>query len=159
MIGKSLDPDAELVRELYRPLCRFAAAIGLPGLEPDDLVQEALEHALRIGSLCELDDPLPYLRRAMLNLASNARRSSCRRWRALTRLTRAAEPTLAIYPSDLAMLDAMTPDVRAVLYLAEVEQWTYAEIGDLVGCTEEAARTRSARGRRAMRAVMEADDA
>ena len=81
IVGKAPELDAALVRELYRPLCRFAAAIGWPAIEPDDLVQEALEHALRLGPLHELQNPLSYLCRAMVNITSNPRRSAGRRWR------------------------------------------------------------------------------
>ncbi len=152
------DSDAELVRGLYTSLRRFAAVVGFPAVEPDDLVQQALERVLRRGRLCDLDDPMSYLRRTMLNLAANARRSNGRHRRALTRLTRAAEPAPTSYPSDLAELQAISPDARAVLYLAVIEQWTYAEIGDLLGCTEDAARTRAVRARRQLRSRVEGED-
>lgn len=151
--------DAQLVRDLYQPLRRFAAVVGSADVEPDDLVQEALTRALVLRPLSELDDPLPYLRRVILNLASNARRSSGRRDRALSRLGAGCEPAVASYPSDLAMLNDLSPDTRTILYLAEVEGWKYAEIGELIGCSEETARARSARARRALRAVLEANDA
>jgi DNA-directed RNA polymerase specialized sigma24 family protein len=139
-------------------LRRFAAVVAAPDVEPDDLVQDALERALRLRPLCELDDPLSYLRRAMVNLAANDRRSFGRRRRALTLLMRQAEPDLASYPSDLAVLGVLAPETRAVLYLAEVENWTYAEIGAQLGCTEAAARTRAARGRRVLRSQMGTGD-
>jgi DNA-directed RNA polymerase specialized sigma24 family protein len=156
--GEAQDADAAFVRDFYRTLRRFAAVVGWPVIEPDDLVQEALERALRLGPLQDLDDPLSYLRRAMVNLASNARRSSGRRQRAFARLSRAAEPAPASYPSDLAILRAVSTNERTVLYLADVEQWSYAEIATLLGCSEGAARTRAARGRRALRAALEAVD-
>jgi DNA-directed RNA polymerase specialized sigma24 family protein len=49
-------------------------------------------------------------------------------------------------------------ETRALLYLAVVERWTYAEIGGLLGCTEEAARTRAARARRQLRMRLENED-
>jgi RNA polymerase sigma-70 factor (ECF subfamily) len=154
-----VDADAVIVRELYPRLRRFAAVVGFPVVEPDDLVQEVLERTLRVSPLHVLEDPFSYLRRAIVNRAANARRSTRRQGRAFARLTRSAEPTVESYPSDLAMLAAIAPDVRAVLYLAEVEGRPYAEIGDLLGCSETAARTRAARGRRALRSVLEAGDA
>ena len=51
--------------------------------EPDDLVQEALVSTLRKGSISDLDDPLAYLRKTIVNLASNQRRSLGRRRKAL----------------------------------------------------------------------------
>jgi DNA-directed RNA polymerase specialized sigma24 family protein len=43
------DPDARLVREIYVALRRFASVVAPPGIDPDDLVQEALARRLRIG--------------------------------------------------------------------------------------------------------------
>ncbi len=57
------------------------------------------------------------------------------------------------YPSDLALLRAVSPDVRAVLYLADIEHWSYTEIGALLGCSDQAARARAVRGRRALRSA------
>jgi RNA polymerase sigma-70 factor (ECF subfamily) len=153
-----MDPDVELLSELYGPLRRFAAVVAPADTEPDDLVQEALERALRIRPLHEFEDALTYLRRAMFNIASNVRRSSLRQQRAFARLTRSAEPAPATYPSDLALLQELRADVRAVLYLAEVEGWAYAAIGELLGCSEGAARARATRGRRALRSVLETPD-
>ncbi len=152
------DSDAELVRGLYTSMRKFAAVVGFPVIEPDDLVQQALERALQIGPLRDLEDPLSYLRRTMLNLAANERRSDGRRRRALSRLTRSAEPEPSSYPSDVAELQSISAEARAVLYLAVIEGWTYAEIGTLVGCTEEAARTRAVRARRQLRSMVEDED-
>jgi RNA polymerase sigma factor (sigma-70 family) len=152
------DSDAELVRGIYVSLRKFAAVVGFPAIEPDDLVQQALERALHLGPLRDLDDPMSYLRRTMLNLAANERRATGRRRRALTRLTRSADPEPTTYPSDLAELHEISPEARAVLYLAVIERWTYAEIGALVGCTEEAARTRAVRARRQLRTMVEDED-
>jgi RNA polymerase sigma factor (sigma-70 family) len=157
-VDPNSDADYRLVCELYGSLRRFAAVVAPPTLEPDDLVQEALVRALRLRRLQDLDNAGAYLRRTMLNIASNSRRSSTRQRRAMARLTRGAEPAADTYPSDIRVLCALTPDVRAVLYLAEIEGWTYAEIADLLGCSEVAARTRAVRGRRALRSVLESGD-
>jgi RNA polymerase sigma-70 factor (ECF subfamily) len=143
---------------MYVHLRRFAAVVAPPSMEPDDLLQEAFARALRVRPLEEFDDVASYLGRTMLNLASNARRSAGRRYRALVRLRPVEDASAPSYPSDLAVLDALRPDVRAVLYLAEVESWTYAEIGAFIGCSETAARTRASRGRKALRALLESDD-
>jgi RNA polymerase sigma factor (sigma-70 family) len=157
-VSGEADSDAALIRELYAGLRKFAAVVGFRAVEPDDLVQEALERVLRIGPLRDLDDPMSYLRRTMLNIVSNERRSTGRQRRALTRLMRASEPEPLSYPSDLAELQAVPAETRALLYLAVVERWTYAEIGGLLGCTEEAARTRAARARRQLRMRLENED-
>jgi DNA-directed RNA polymerase specialized sigma24 family protein len=82
----------------------------------------------------------------------NERRSAARHRRAVGRLgAHASDPVVPSYPSDVDDLFRLAPDVRAVLFLAEVEGHSYARIGDLLACTEEAARARAARGRRRLR--------
>jgi RNA polymerase sigma factor (sigma-70 family) len=132
---------------------------GSAGDDPDDLVQEAVARTLRaLGrqglSLGELDNPGAYLRRAIVNVASNRRRSLARLRVAMSRVGRSDEVSLPEYSSDLADLLRIDPRTRAVLYLVEVEDLTYAEAGALLDLTEEAARTRAARARRRLRAEL-----
>jgi RNA polymerase sigma factor (sigma-70 family) len=117
-------------------------------MDPDDLLQEAVARVLRRRRLADLDQPDAYLRRTMVNLASNERRSFARERRALARLGASAETGGDSYPSDINELLTLPPRERAALYLAEVEGYRYAEIGDLLGCSEAAARKRAMRARR-----------
>ena len=81
------------LRTLYGPLRRFAAVIGRWDVEPDDLVQEAYARVLRRREI-EIEDLGPYLRRTIVNLATDERRraaeearrscSNCDRRRAAT---------------------------------------------------------------------------
>lgn len=143
--------DESLVREQYPALRRFAAAAAPWGVDPDDLLQEALVRALARGSLSSLDHPAAYLRSVMVNLAVNHVRHGQVKRRALATLA-ASEPGSSSdsYPSDLAWLGELSPRARAVLYLAEVEGYRYREIGRLMGCTAVAARMAAMRGRRAL---------
>jgi RNA polymerase sigma-70 factor (ECF subfamily) len=143
-----LDEESRLFAELYGPLRRFAAVVGPAEVDPDDLLQEAVARVLRRGHLTDLDQPAAYLRKTMLNLASNSRRKFARERRALVRLGPASLPTSDVYPSDLDELRSLSPRERAVLYLSEVEGYRYAEVGDLLGCTEAAARKQAMRARR-----------
>jgi DNA-directed RNA polymerase specialized sigma24 family protein len=148
--------DARIFSELYPSLRRFAAVVGPIEVDPDDLLQEAIARRLRRGLLCDLDDPGAYLRRAMVNLAANQRRHFAVRRRALARLA-ASGPDRGLgddYPSDIADLLRLPAAQRAVLYLSEVEGLRYAEIGDLLGCTEAAARKRAMKGRRRLHAAL-----
>lgn len=148
------DPDAETFAELYPSLRRFAGVAGPTDVDPDDLVQEAVSRALRARPLSEMDDPGAYLRRTILNLAKNRRRSLARGRIARNRL--AARPDVQPeYGSDLADLGRLEPDDRALLFLVEVEGWTYAAAGAQLQITEEAARTRASRARRRLRTELE----
>jgi RNA polymerase sigma factor (sigma-70 family) len=153
---RRVDGDDELFAGLYPSLRRFAAVADAEG-DPDDLVQEAVARTLRRHPLSELDNPGAYLRRTILNLASNRRRGLAR-WRAaVSRLGPVNDDVTAEYDSDLADLLHLSPDDRALLFLVAVEDCTYAEAADFLGITEAAARTRASRARRHLRAELEGE--
>ncbi|HZP29695.1 MAG TPA: sigma-70 family RNA polymerase sigma factor [Acidimicrobiia bacterium] len=143
--------------ELYPGLRRFAAVVRPSGVDPDDLVQEALTRLLTTRPLSECDDPGAYLRTAIVRIASNHRRSLARRRVALSRM---GDPELdePSYPSDLDELRHLSPDDRALLYLVVVEQRAHADVGRLLGCTEAAARRRFSRALRRLRTTIEETD-
>jgi len=145
-----MDTEARRALEAeYASLRRFAAVVGSADTDPDDLVHDAFVRVLKRG-IDRIDDLHAYLRRTVLNIAANDRRRHARRRRAMAR-THVEEGVAAAYFSDAADLLRLPPEVRAVLWLAEVERWPYADIGLLLGCTEEAARARASRGRRQLR--------
>lgn len=149
-----LDEESRLFAELYDRLRRFASVVGPREVDPDDLVQEAVTRVLRRRRLTELDEPGAYLRRTILNLAANERRRFATRRKAFVRLRPETESVGELYPSDLSDLLRLAPHERAVLYLSEVEGYRYAEIGDMLGCSEAAARKRAMRGRRRLIAAL-----
>ena len=72
-------PDAlEALRAEYEPLRRFAAVIGRWDVDPDDLVQEAYAKVLA-SSPAQIRELGPYLRRTIVNLATDERRRSAER--------------------------------------------------------------------------------
>ena len=148
--------DGEVFATVHGPLRRFAAVVRPPDVDVDDLVQEAVTRALRVGALADLDDPLVYLRRVVFRLVSNERRSFARRRDLDDRLgagAGSAGPRSAVdaYPSDLADLVALPPDQRAVLYLHVVERASHDEIASMLAITPEASRARLSRGLKALR--------
>jgi RNA polymerase sigma factor (sigma-70 family) len=145
--------DGVLFVQLYPSLRRFAAAVRPDGVDPDDLVQEALARTLAIRPISECDDPGAYLRRTIVRIASNHRRSFGRRDRALTRSYTSGIDTDA-YPSDLADLRRLPPYDRAVLYLSIVERWSAREIAIVLHSSEQAVRARSSRSLRKLRSEL-----
>jgi RNA polymerase sigma-70 factor (ECF subfamily) len=149
--------DDALFEALYPSLRRFAAVTGPAEVDPDDLVQEAVARTLRRHALTELDDAGAYLRRVIVNLASNQRRGMAR-WRAvLPRIGRDDDGAVPEYASDLADLLRLPPQTRALLYLVEVDGRSYAEAAAVVGLSEEAARARASRARRQLRTDLEGE--
>jgi len=146
--------ESRIFAHCYPPLRRFAAAVGPSECDPDDLLQEAVARVLRHHRLDELDEPMAYLRRTVLNLASNERRRFAIRRRALRRLAPDGPDRTDDYPSDLGDLDDLSAAERAVLYLSEVEGYRFAEIGRMLGCSEVAARKRAMNGRRRLYATL-----
>jgi RNA polymerase sigma-70 factor (ECF subfamily) len=147
--------DASVFAALYSSLRAFAAVTGSVDVEPDDLVQEAVARTLRQHRLVDLDDPGAYLRRVIVNLASNRRRSMARFRIAIARLDRVDEGRDEQYATDLEDLLRLAPDARALLFMVEVEGHSYAEAASVLGISEEAARTRASRARRQLRAGIE----
>ncbi len=134
---------------LYPSLCRFAAAVRPVGVDPEDLVQEALARTLAVRSLSSVDDPEAYLRTAMIHIAANLSRGAKRSHARLLRQG-AANAAVDSYPSDLDDLLRVEPRARAVLYLTIVEREPYRTAAALVGCSEPAARALASRALRAL---------
>lgn len=147
------ETERELITSLYPSLRRMAAVAGSFDVEPDDLVQEALARVLRKGPISDLDNPLAFLRKTILNLASNQRRSLGRKRTALGRLS-VEEGWSPSYPADIEAILDLPPRQRAILYLVEVEDVPYAEAAEQLGMTTVAARAMANRARRRARAAL-----
>jgi RNA polymerase sigma-70 factor (ECF subfamily) len=152
-IGRAEQQEWQVVEDEYASLHRFAAVIAPWDLEADDLLHDALVAVLSRRSLSDLDHPVAYLRRVMVNLAAgHSRRSVTRRWafRRLAGGTGGSE--IPAYLSDMADLERLSPKERAVLYLSEIEGYRYREISRMLDCTEAAVRKRASRARTRLRA-------
>lgn len=152
------DRERQLIHDLYPSLRRFAAVVGPVEVEPDDLVQEALFRAMRRGSLTDLTHPNAFLKRCIVNLSKDHLRTLVRRRRALVALAATSEAFVEAYPSDVIELMELSPQTRAVLYLREIEGRSFGEIGDIVGCTEKAARNCASRGRKRLRRILSEEE-
>ncbi len=142
--------DSALIRDLYPKLRRFAAVVGPGMVDPDDLVQEALLKTIRRQPLSTLDHPSSYLWTVISRLAADHRRRLVRQRRALSRM---GPPELdhPRYPSDLDELEMLAPKARAVLYLREIDGYSYAEIAQLLNANEASLRRTASRARRRLR--------
>jgi DNA-directed RNA polymerase specialized sigma24 family protein len=153
------DGDEELLRRIYPSLRRLAAVVGGGEIEPEDLLQEAVARALRLGSLSALEEPAAYLSRTIVNLASNSRRRFARRRWALSRMGAAfsAGSGPIAYPSDLSDLERLAPRERGAIYLHDVEGHPFEEVAALLGCSPDAARQSASRGRQRLRKLLKED--
>jgi DNA-directed RNA polymerase specialized sigma24 family protein len=140
------------LKELYEPLRRFAAVIGRWDVDPDDLVQDAYTKVLMKDS-SQIQDLGPYLRRTIVNLATDERRRRGRGTAMLHRLG-ATHGSTDAYPSDLEDLLRLQPRVRALLFLVEVEGQQIADAAELVGMSHSNARVALMRARRRLRSEL-----
>lgn len=147
------ESERDRIRDLYPTLRRFAAVVAPAEIEPEDLVQESLYQALRRGPLDRLDHPTAYLRRSILNLASNHLRQKSRYRSALVRLG-PDSPHEDVYPSDVEELLRLPPKARAVIYMRAIEGRSYSEIAVMLGCREATARATAAKARRRLKSVL-----
>jgi len=154
--GTAVDADAQIFAALYPSLRRYAAVIGSLSDDPDDLVQEAVARTLRQNKLAELDSPAAYLRRSISNLVINGARSDMSD-RSRNHLVVTDDEWRDVYPSDLGLLEQLSPTERAVLLLADIEGRPFGEVAQIVGCTPVAARLRASRARRRLQRLLEED--
>src|SRR5882724_4228355 len=98
------DDEIEELKALYPPLRHFAGIIAPAGTAPDDLVQEVFTRVIERGGLAGIQSPVPYLRRALVNLVINEQRHSAAGRRAFARHGVATDSGRPDYPSDLAEL-------------------------------------------------------
>lgn len=149
LLSRTEPEEWQIVSEMYPSLRRFAAVAAPFDLEPDDLLQEALVAVMRKHRLTELDHPIAYIRKTILNAAAAHSRRMGRRRIALRRYA-ASTSVVAMpgYPSDLADLYRLSPRERAALYLHEVEGYRFSEIASMLGCSEAAAKKAGSRARR-----------
>lgn len=145
--------DFALFGSLYPSLRRFAAVVSDADMDPDDLVQDALERTLDKHDLTELGQPAAYLKRAILHGVSNRRRRAGTFRRLLPRLL---QDTVRVdsYPSDLSILDALKPLDRAVIFLLDVEGLGSTQVAEQLGLTPAATRKRASRARAQLRALL-----
>jgi RNA polymerase sigma-70 factor (ECF subfamily) len=108
---------------------------------------------LRKGPISDLDNPLAFLRKTIVNLASNQRRSLGRKRNALGRIS-IEEGWSPSYPADIEAILDLPPRQRAILYLVEVEDMPYAEAAEQLGMSTEAARAMANRARKRARAAL-----
>jgi len=155
------DSDEERVVDAYASVRGFAFVVADTDMDPDDLMHDALVRLMARGQTDDIDDLEAYLRRSVLNAASNQRRSFGMRSRLLGRLSSEAhDPTARSQPvpSDLGDLMRLGAQDRAALFLFAVEGRPHREVASALGVSETAARARVSRALRRLRVEL-ADEA
>jgi len=152
------DDFPDFVRTRYGDLLRTAYLLtgSLPAAE--DLVQSALMRGMRRWST--IDDPMAYLRRAMVNQRTNI-------WRRLgsREVVTAAAPAGASVPDHgdrvvnrvalLSALGTLPVRMRAVLVLRYWEDLSETETARVLGCSAGTVKSQASRGLVRLRGVFD----
>ncbi|MCU1691967.1 MAG: polymerase sigma factor [Frankiales bacterium] len=147
----------EFVRARYSALLAYGFVLTASQHEAADLLQDALE---RTGCRWHVvEDPEPYVRRAMVNLSVN-------RVRRLRRGLLVAEPpAVLVEPLGVeadhvwAAVRALPPGQRAVLVLRYYEGLSEAEIATVLGCATGTVKSQASKALATLRARWAAESA
>jgi len=163
MNGDLRDADfQDFVRTRYGDLLRTAYLLTGSVHAAEDLVQGALVRAMR--GWARIDEPLAYLRRAMVNQSVN-------RWRRITsrevltsvlpeawggaRTTPDTGDAVAQRDELRRALLTLPPRMRAVLVLRYWEDLSEAETAGILGCSAGTVKAQASRGLARLRGVLE----
>ena len=143
---------------------------GHSRVDAEDLLQTVLERAYRRWRrICAAGDPVPYVRRMLVNAAVD-------RWRLLRRrpelplepdgtlpaiaALHGADVSAAVADQDLLWraLACLPPGQRAVLVLRYYEDLTEAQTAAVLGCTVGSVKTQTSRALSRLRAIVGVED-
>ncbi|MEZ5133633.1 MAG: sigma-70 family RNA polymerase sigma factor [Acidimicrobiales bacterium] len=146
--GSSAAGDEPDWRALYLKARRFAGAAADLDMDPEDLVQDAMESLTM--HLADIDDPGAYLYTIIHNRVLDLRRRTGARRRRMQAVDLGIpDAALDDYAVELhAAIELLDPTDRAIVYLAVVEGRPSAEIADLLDLSGAAVRKRLSRARR-----------
>jgi RNA polymerase sigma-70 factor (ECF subfamily) len=161
-----------LIADHVPALFRFGRRLTGSVSEAEDLVQETLVRALeKRGMLRDAEKLKPWLMAVERSIWLNSRRRPTARFEVLdggfagdvrTEPTGDLEREIlrrTLSEACLAALDALPREWRETLWLREVEEFSYEEIAQIVGCPVGTVRSRLARARSAMLTKLRPEEA
>lgn len=145
--------DAEFIESSYAELRRFAAVVAPWDMDPDVVLHSTLVRVLGKRRLGSLEDPLAYVRRSIVNHINSELRKRGTRRSVFQRLG-GSDVEADHYPSDLADLQRLSPVDRAILFLHDVEGFTFDEVAEFVGMNAGRVRMRASRAKSRLRDLL-----
>jgi RNA polymerase sigma-70 factor (sigma-E family) len=150
-----VDSFAQFVAVRYTELLRTAYLLTGSSHAAEDLVQSCLLNVMPRWH--DVDDPMSYLRRAMVNQRTSF-------WRRVRRELLSARPPESQVPDPsggladrttlVAELARLPKQMRAVLVLRYWEDLSEAETADLLGCSVGSVKSQASRGLARLRALL-----
>jgi RNA polymerase sigma-70 factor (ECF subfamily) len=150
--------DTELYRAHADELIRYATVLVGPDDAPDVVIDAALT-AFSSRGWRDVEHPRAYLFRCVLNTASSRQRSTARRRRRERTVGLRQIPPASPAPDTSVdahrALATLSPQQRAVVFLAYWEDRTPAQIADTLAIGEGTVRKQLARARAQLRKVID----
>ncbi|WP_250007741.1 SigE family RNA polymerase sigma factor [Actinoplanes sp. M2I2] len=144
------------VEQHWGPLVRVAYLLTGDRGHAEDLVQAALEKTHRKwGRVAQMEAPVAYVRKAMVNTATSwRRRHRVREVPLLVTDSPVADPYGPVDQRQqvVAALRELPPRMRAVLVLRYFADLGEAEVADLLGCSVGTVKSQASRGLDRLRA-------
>lgn len=167
--GDSAEEFEDFVRVAASDLGRMAWVLTLDHDEAGDLVQEALARAYARWSAITStgQDPLPYVRRVLVNLRADrwrrrrSRRQAEAQWSSQSsRLAPGADPAQAATGHErlVSGLSGLTDRQRRVVALRYLEDLSVAETAEFLGMTRAAVKMAASRALTHLRAHLREDE-
>jgi RNA polymerase sigma-70 factor, ECF subfamily len=154
---RTTQPDFEAFylrtsRTLHGYLCR----ISRDSATADEVLQEAYIRMLNLPAMDELPRKA-YLYKTATNILRDRWRKRKREqnWWELTQVSEAVHHNLSLPVDMAAVLDQLSPQERAVLWLAHVEELSHKEISVVLGVKEKSVRVIVFRAREKARNLLE----
>lgn len=152
--------DTELYRAHADELTRYATVLVGPDDAPD-VVTDAVLAAFGSRGWQRVENPRAYLFRSVLNTANSRHRSTNRRRRreqlATVRQPRPGRPPQGEAIDVHRALDELSPQQRAIVFLAYWEDQTAEQIADTLDVSPGTIRKQLARARARLRTVIDHD--
>jgi RNA polymerase sigma-70 factor (ECF subfamily) len=147
------DSDSQIYAELKDDLVRYVTALVGPD-SAADVVSTVVVRVLSKGSLADLEEPRPYLFRAVLNEARSTARRSRRNIDSTIAEAAADEPN--IHPEVIVAVLGLPVRQRAATYLVYWAGHTVTETADLMGVGDGTVKRYLSLARNSLRGVLHA---
>jgi RNA polymerase sigma-70 factor, ECF subfamily len=132
--GGDREAFGRLVERFWPEMVALARTLLAGDAEAEDLVQDAFVHAWqRLGSLRRPESFPAWMRRIVARRCLRWARRNPRRREEISRREIGNVPAGAERLDVARVLAALAPRQRAVIYLTEVEGWTYREAAGILG--------------------------
>lgn len=162
VVQAAANPSFEaVVRDCYGDLLRLAWLLTGDRQDAEDAVGEALARVLRRWGDTTIDNPVAYLRRAVVNEVNSSfrrlrtRRAHQRRRHGDDRGQRAADEQIADADALGRALLRLPPRQRSAVVLMYYEQLSQAEAARALGCSVGTVKSNCSRGLDRLRALLD----